>query len=243
MKQEIDLIKPQIFPENKVLAGVTKRNFRLFQTTELSLSHIEIEVSQFKKNLKAFSNFLGISESNFRYTHQIHSDRVIVADETEAGEQADALITNKKNMVIFVKIADCAGILIFEPEAKCIAAIHSGWKGTKQNIVGKTIQKMQKKYNANPTLMLVYISPMASASNYEVGSEFLNFFPSDVIYNFDNKLFYDNKKMIIKQLLSSGVKKENIESSDRCTIEELDLHSYRRDKDKSGRMAAFICLK
>lgn len=240
---KIEIIKPNIFPNNKIISGVTKRNFELFPPMGFTLSYSGISEEEFKNNLKNFSNYLRVDVSNLRYTNQIHSDRIIVADDTHNIENADALITNKKNLVLFVKIADCAGILIYDPIVECIAAIHSGWKGSKENIVGKTIKMLQEEYKAQPSSMMVYISPMAQAKNYEVGFEFLQFFPSDVIYKIGNKLYYDNQKMILSQLIDAGIKPDNIEYSDLCTIENVDLHSYRRDKEKSGRMLAYICMK
>jgi len=239
----IEIIKPDIFPEDIIISGVTKRNLELFPPRGFTLSHVGISEEEFKKYLLVFSNFLGVDVSNLCYNHQIHSDRIVIAEDTQKIEDADALITNKKNLVLFVKIADCAGILIYEPIVKCIAAIHSGWKGSKENIVEKTIKMLQNEYRAQPSSMMVYISPMASAKNYEVGVEFLQFFPSEVIYKVDNKLYYDNQKMILHQLNDAGVKPENIECSNLCTIDNIDLHSYRRDKENSGRMAVFICMK
>lgn len=241
--KSIDIIKPKIFPEDRIISGVTKRNIENFPPNGFTLSHLGITEAEFRKNLNIFSNFLSVSVSDFRFNHQIHSDRIIVADDTHKLENADALITNRQNLVLFVKIADCAGILIYEPNANSIAAIHSGWKGTMQNIVCKTIIELNKQYNAKPSSMLVYISPMASAKNYEVGIEFKGFFPSEVLYQKGNKIFYDNKKMILSQIIQAGVKPENIECSDLCTIENLDLHSFRRDKEYSGRMAAYIGIK
>jgi YfiH family protein len=239
----VEIIKPDIFPEDIIISGVTKRNLELFPPRGFTLSHVGISEEEFKKNLLVFSNFIGVEVSNLRFNHQIHSDRIVIAEYTQKIEAADALITNKKNFVLFVKIADCGGVLIYEPNVQCIAAIHSGWKGSKENIVGKTIKMLQKQYQAQPSSMMVYLSPMASAKNYEVGVEFLQFFPSEVIYKIDNKLYYDNQKMILHQLNDAGVKPENIECSNLCTIDNIDLHSYRRDKENSGRMAAFICMK
>lgn len=241
--KELDILKPNIFPDDRIISGVTKRNTALFPNKGFTLSHNGITNSEFKRNLQIFSDFLGVQVSDIRFNHQIHSDKIVIADHDFKIEQADALITNRQNIVIYVKIADCAGILIYEPTAECVAAIHSGWKGTKLNIAGKTIKELQKQYNAKPSNMLVYISPMASAKNYEVGREFFDYFPKDVLYENNNKLFYDNLKMIISQLVAAGIKSENIEYSVLCTIDNNDLHSFRRDKENSGRMAVYIGLK
>ncbi|MGB9911954.1 MAG: polyphenol oxidase family protein, partial [Candidatus Kapaibacteriota bacterium] len=94
-----------------------------------------------------------------------------------------------------------------------------------------------------PRNLLVYISPLASGKRYEVGEDVAKLFPLSTIPTPNGKYFFDNRKEIIYQLKETGVEEKNIEYSPLCTISNTNLHSYRRDKEKSGRMAAFIGLK
>ena len=124
-----------------------------------------------------------------------------------------------------------------------ISGIHSGWRGTKLNIVNKGIKIMNDKFNSKPKQLLVYISPCASGNNYEVEYDVAQYFPNSVSKINDKKYLYDNRSEIYNQLLDARIKKENIESSKICTIDNLNYHSFRRDGNKSGRMSAFIGLK
>ena len=90
--------------------------------------------------------------------------------------------------------------------------------------------------------MLLFLPPSASVDNYEVGEEFLDYFPNSIIKKNDN-YYFDNKNEIINQLLNCGCLIENIESINECTIVDKRYHSYRRDKNDSGRMSAFIGIK
>lgn len=60
----------------------------------------------------------------------------------------------------------------------------------------------------------------------------------------DNRFYADILMDNTDQLISSGINQNNIEYSPFCTYEEKDyLHSYRRDRENSGRMFTVIGLK
>lgn len=237
----IRLIKPQIFKDS-VICGVTDRNpeFPPFGLT-FAISPIAKQ-SLVKRNFRILAKELQIPPNQIFSVHQIHSNLVHIVNSNYKLSYGDALITNVPNYIIGVKIADCAGILIYDPVWKVVAAVHSGWRGTLKKILPKTIEKMTSVFNSNPKNLLVYISPLASVENYEVGKEFENLFPYSIVRR-NGKIYFDNKKEILTQLISSGARIENVEVSDLCTIANQNLHSYRRDKEKSGRMFAFIGLR
>ncbi|MGQ9819786.1 MAG: peptidoglycan editing factor PgeF [Candidatus Kapaibacteriales bacterium] len=237
----IRIIIPQIF-KDAVICGVTERNpeFPPFGLT-FSITPL-VKQALVRENFRILAKELGVPSNQIFSPHQIHSNIVHVVNSNYKSNYCDALITNVPNYIIGVKIADCAGILIFDPVCKVVSAVHSGWRGTLKEILPRTIEKMTSVFNSNPKNLLVYISPLASVENYEVGKEFENFFPYSIVHS-DGKIYFDNKKELISQLINSGVKLENIEVSDLCTIANENLHSYRRDREKSGRMFAFIGLK
>ncbi len=239
----LDILRPQIFDRMKLQSGVTQKNQRIFPKTGLSLSPAKIlDDAQYNMHLQIFAHSRGIASHRIKYNQQVHSDIVRIVDGHSNTEEADALITNEKQLMLLVKIADCAAILLYDRKRQVIAAIHSGWRGTKANIVEKSINLMKQNFGTDSKSIMAYVSPSASVKHYQVGEEFLTFFPN-VIIKRGNKYYFDNKKLITEQLLSAGVSKSHIEVSDICTIADNDYHSYRRDGDCSGRMGAFIMLK
>ena len=242
--KEIDILLPNIFPKDKIISGVTKVNKQFFPGTGLSFAPAEIlSVGECKHHLQFFADSMNMPLERIKYQKQVHSDKIKFIDIDTPVYEADSLITKVDGLLIFVKLADCAGILLYDTKNKVIAAVHSGWKGTQQNILGKTISKMKSDYDSNPVDILAYISPCASVENYEVSEEFLTFFPEKSFQRRNGKLYFDNKYMLNKQLLDAGIISENIEISDICTIANEDYHSYRRDGKKSGRMAAYIYME
>jgi len=240
---KIDILQPELFDKNKIVSGVTKANknrfskgFSIFPAKIFSADDVEV----FRKILAIN---IGINRSNLIFQHQTHSDKIFKLNSfSNELIYSDGLITNMKSAVLNVTIADCCGVLIFDPSSNSIAAIHSGWRGTQLNIVGNAIDAMTREYLAVAKEMIVYLSPAASAANYEVGKEVAELFPISVVRNQKGKYYLDIQKRIKEQLIEKGVSIDNIEASEICTIDNIEYHSYRRDKEQSGRMSAYIAM-
>ena len=67
----------------------------------------------------------------------------------EKYNSTDGLITNKKDIILATTNADCILMLFFDPQKKVIANVHSGWKGTLQEISIEAVKKMKKEYSCN----------------------------------------------------------------------------------------------
>jgi hypothetical protein len=184
---------------------------------------------------------LGFPVRNLKFQKQVHGDTIRIIDENSEEDESDSLITNHHGIILCVKIADCAGILLYDPINNVVSAVHSGWKGTKLEIINKTVNRLISDYNSDPDKLLAFVSPCASGINYEVGEEFLAIFPGHV-NNIEEKYYFDNVSAIKQQMINSGINPSNIEISGICSISDLRCHSYRRDKSSAGRMVAFIGL-
>lgn len=196
-----------------------------------------------KRNRKLFFDKLGIKETRVSFQKQTHSTKSNIVTEPAFYEDSDALYTNEINNFLAVSIADCIPIFLYEPEKKVVAAIHSGWKGTLNKITTITIEKLIKEFSFNPDKAYAYIGPGISVRHFEVGKEVADLFDDDVKEKRNRKYFIDLKNHNFFQLVELGIRLENIEISEHCTFKETDLfHSYRRDKDKSGRMLGVIGL-
>ncbi|MDR2606413.1 MAG: peptidoglycan editing factor PgeF [Oscillospiraceae bacterium] len=100
---------------------------------------------------------------------QIKTDNVVIAD--GAAHDADAVITNRPGLPVFVKAADCVPILLYDPAANCVAAVHSGWQGTALNIAAKTVRALSAEYGSKPANLRAFIGPAICGECYEVGGE------------------------------------------------------------------------
>ncbi|MFN3305585.1 MAG: peptidoglycan editing factor PgeF [Candidatus Kapaibacteriota bacterium] len=237
------IIEPQIFPKEEIIAGVTERNQHLFLSGFSFASNEYFDEETATKHRKILAEVLGASPKDFAYLRQTHSDIIHLVDDDYQTKEGDALVTSVTGKILVVKIADCAGILLYDPVRKVVSAVHSGWRGSYKRIVQKTILTMETYYKSRPDEILVWVSPLASAERYEVGEDVARLFPKTAQRKENGTYYFDNMKEIENQLLEVGILKENIEISAECTISNLKLHSYRRDGKKSGRMACFIGMK
>ena len=170
---------------------------------------------------------------------QIHSSIVVTAP-GEPGREGDALVTNTPGIWIGVRTADCVPILLADPDQRVIAAVHAGWRGTVDGILTKTIEKMTVEFGSDPAHIVAAIGPCIARCCFEVGQEvsdrFRALFPEQTdLRNID--LVEANRR----QLHGAGVM--HIDADALCTKCGVDqFHSYRRDKEQSGRMVAAIRL-
>lgn len=241
---KLDILFPERFPKDKVIAGVTKRNYMLFPPYGFSVHKADIYTEQeAAKHREILARQLNVSPDMLKCNKQVHGTTILEMKKNSMQKVADGMFCREKGVIIYTKIADCTGILIYDPINCVVAALHSGWKGSKLNIVNEGINTLQNECNSNPSDLIVFISPAASGKNYEVEWDVAQFFPDYIEKISDKKYLFDNKACIYNQLIECGIQEYNIEVSDICTIENTDYHSFRRDKEKSGRMAAFIGLK
>ncbi len=237
------IIKPEIFPKSKIISGVTLKNLDLFEPFGFSISKTNIySDSQILKMHEKFAEFLGYKLDYLIFQKQIHSDIISIVNDDYQIVESDAMICNLKGRVLNVKLADCGGILLYDPVKSVIAVIHSGWRGSAANILTKTILRMKDEFNSLSADLLAYIAPLASVKNYQVGNDVQSVLGKFCIKSEDGSWYFDNRLKLKEELLSAGVNFNNIEISDLCTIENPELHSYRRDNENSGRMSCYICI-
>jgi YfiH family protein len=179
------------------------------------------------------------------YLNQIHSD--LIFDFNGKIKDGDAIITNKTKTAVGVFTADCVPVIIVDTTKGIVAAVHSGWKGTKALIVSKTLKRLQADYDVKAKDIRVYIGPHIGGCCYEVSRELIEEFTQEDIYSNikisdDNKL--DLEKCILAQLEKAGIKEENISTTNTCTAcdQKYKLYSYRFSDNKQGRMFSFTYL-
>lgn len=104
---------------------------------------------------------------------QTHSTTVVTLterpDRTKAIE-ADAMVTNRPDLLLGILTADCSPILLADPEAGVIGGAHAGWKGAAGGILYATVMAMVA-LGADPARIRAAIGPTISAANYEVGPD------------------------------------------------------------------------
>jgi YfiH family protein len=226
-----------------------------------------------QRNRKLFQSALDANEMTLVSLKQFHSD-VVCGFSSAPNElcTGDASISNTPNLLLGIQTADCVPILLLDPKNRAVAAVHAGWRGTLQRIVEKTIGRMKMEFKTNPNDLLAAIGTAIGGCCYEVGTEvaaaFLSQFPNapewfDELRTGDepNPLQWlnqfppghqpppknvrlDLRQANRAQLLSAGLRPQNIFVSNLCTACRPDLlFSYRKQGSESGRMMSVIGIR
>jgi YfiH family protein len=181
------------------------------------------------------TSFREVDPADSTFLEQKHSDLVFIATRPGAGGEGDALVTNRPNLALSIRTADCYPILLADTLNRAVAAIHAGWRGTAAHIVRKTLEKMRSEFGTLPANVHAAIGPGIGVCCYEVGIEVAREFGRDGRTHLD--LALENRN----QLEEAGVPTGNIEALGMCTFCNAErFFSYRRDKDNPGRMTSFI---
>ena len=217
------------------------------------------------QNLSLFSKALGIDPKSVISAKQIHSSIVRTVDLNDCGEgyyfptkeACDGYVSNTKGIALGIRTADCVPILLYSPKndrsEAIIAAVHAGWRGTHKNIVSCAIKRMVDM-GAIAKEIKAAIGPSIAACCYEVSNEFFE--------AFCDSLGKDTAKKFIKpslekqghfmadlqgintyQLISCGVKIENIDVANLCTCcDPNEFYSHRYSGELRGTMLSLISL-
>jgi YfiH family protein len=182
---------------------------------------------------------------------QIHSDILhVIKESPEIRLEGDAMVTNRSGFFLGIRTADCLPVFLVETQNKVIAAVHCGWRGTSKQILPKVIKKMKNDFGCKTSSLLVLFGPSIEAACYEVGSDVYQEFQKNGlsldsfarIGDKTGKYHFNLRQANITQLRDLGIRNKNIFSLDLCTFCRPDLHSFRRDKEKAGRLLNFIGL-
>jgi copper oxidase (laccase) domain-containing protein len=119
-----------------------------------------------------------------------------------------------------IYVADCCAVYLVDPVTPAIGLVHSGKKGTEQNIAGVAIEHMITAFGSRPADMIVQLSPCIRPPRYEI--------------DFAATIRQECRELGVAQVHDSGA----------CTGSDLTkYYSYRMEKGKTGRMLALLALK
>ena len=174
-----------------------------------------------KKNIKIVLKRINSKRKKIFLPNQIHSNKFYLITKKISNKKikCDAIITNQKKIPIGVLTADCAPIIIFDPQRMMISIVHAGWKGAFKGIVKKVIIFFKKK-GSNIKDLIVVIGPCISVKDYEVKKDFMKKFlkkskKNKIFFKFyNNKIFFDLRKYISFQIKSFGINKLEIINKD-----------------------------
>lgn len=187
---------------------------------------------------------------------QVHGTDILILDASNPDVshfhqvECDAIITDQKNIMIGVMVADCYPILLFDPGKEVAAVIHVGWRGAAAGLIGRTIAAMTSHFGCRPADLMAAIGPGIGAHKYAVDRPVRDAF-REGSGNWESiakeislgEWLLDLKKSCQLQLEAADISHQKIESVTECTCCHRELFfSYRRDKGQTGRQIGFMLL-
>jgi YfiH family protein len=130
------------------------------------------------ENRRRMAEQMGVAPQRLLSAFQIHSPDTVVATgpwQGAARPRADAIVTRTEGLAIGITAADCGPVLLVDPNARVIGAVHAGWKGALTGIVESTVEAMEK-LGADRSGIVAAIGPLIRQHSYEVGGEFVERF-------------------------------------------------------------------
>lgn len=181
---------------------------------------------------------VGLPADRLVWMEQVHGRTVAVVDTGGPVPATDALVTAEPGLAVVVLVADCVPVLLADPVARVVGAVHAGRVGAGVGVLSAAVEAMAR-LGARTERMQVLLGPSACGQCYEVPAqmqaEVAAHLPGSACQTHRGTAGLDLRAGLWRQLVDAGVTRIGVDP--RCTIEDPALYSYRRD-GTTGRLAA-----
>jgi polyphenol oxidase len=191
-------------------------------------------------NRERLASGIGLPAQQLVWMEQVHGRSVSVVDgpQLQPVPVSDALVTTQPRLAVAVLVADCVPVLLADPAAKVVAAVHAGRVGARIGVLPATLEAM-RRVGARIEQVEVLLGPSACGQCYEVPdrmqTDVESRLPGSACRTRRGTAGLDLRAGLWRQLCAAGVARVGVDP--RCTIEDPELYSYRRD-GVTGRLAA-----
>jgi YfiH family protein len=225
-------------------------------------------------NRRRVATVLGLAGRPWALARQVHGNRVLAVDtgtglgagpaapgSGRAGTvalgqgppegkppvgEADGLVTTDPGVVLAVLTADCAPVLLADPAAGVVGAVHAGWRGLAAGVVEAGVAAVAA-LGADPAATVGLVGPAVGGCCYEVGPDVREAvgarYPAALATTRDGRPALDPAAGAAQALERAGVEVTNVRLAGECTVDLADRYfSHRRDHGRTGRQAGLIAL-
>jgi YfiH family protein len=221
-------------------------------------------------NRRRAATVLGLAGLPWALARQVHGARVLRVDAGRPGQdpgagapgvevvrlgegppegkapvgEADGLVTTDPGVVLAVLTADCAPVLLADPGAGVVGAVHAGWRGLAAGVVEAGVAAMAA-LGATPAATVGLVGPAVGGCCYEVGPEVREAvgarLPAALAITRDGRPALDPAAAAAQALARAGVGQVRVAGE--CSVDAQErFFSHRRDAGRTGRQAGLIAL-
>ena len=177
------------------------------------------------------------------YLKQVHGTRVIEAERSAPGTEADGAVARASGVVCAVLTADCVPVLLCDRAGSVAGVAHAGWRGLAAGILEEVLRAM----GSPPRETFAYLGPGIGPLAYEVGEEVRGVFVDGdpgagaaFAPQRNGKYLADLYRLARRRLAAAGV--VEVYGGGFCTTGEQRFFSFRRD-GITGRMASLVWIE
>jgi YfiH family protein len=205
--------------------------------------HVGDDPAAVAANRRRLATELGLTEDRLAWMEQVHGRTATIAggDGWTPGtvaEATDALVTATPGMAVVALVADCVPVLLGDPEAGVVAAVHAGRIGARIGVIPAALEAMRTA-GAETHRVEALLGPAICGDCYEVPKAMADdveaHLPGSACRSRSGSPGLDLRAGVWRQLADAGIGKIGVDP--RCTSEDQTLFSYRR-QNRTGRIAA-----
>jgi YfiH family protein len=111
------------------------------------------------------------------FAEQVHGTTTTVVGRSDRGRgtrraddamaSTDVLVTAEPGTVLVILVADCVPIALIDAEARVMAAVHAGWRGTAAGAVTSALGAMAE-LGGQPDRVVAFLGPAVHPDRYQV---------------------------------------------------------------------------
>ncbi len=201
------------------------------------------------ENTRRALSALGRPDSLVRMVRQVHGSVVVVhGSSPESAEipEADGIVTDRRDLTLSMRYADCVPLLLADPENRAVAIGHAGWRGSVRKIATEIVRKMTELYGSRPEGMLAGLGPAICVDHYEIGTDVAEEVQSafgqeseQVLRRRNGRTYFDLWHANRLAFHQAGV--TAVETAAICTLDGPDdWFSHRGENGRTGRFLVLI---
>ena len=219
---------PAVHAFSTRLGGVSRNGFETFNIG----GNRGDDPEAVRENYRRWCRIFDAGENDCCVTNQVHGSyirRVTAADRhvcmTPEPVEADGLVTAEKNLPVFCFTADCVPVLLCDREQKTAAAVHCGWRSSVRDILANAVQEMEAS-GVKAENICAALGPSIGKCCFETDRDV-----PDAVERWlagdteglwtvreDGKYMVDLRLANARRLLQLGLREENIDLSEDCTM-------------------------
>jgi YfiH family protein len=206
------------------------------------------------ENRRRAAAALGAGPEGLLTCYQIHSASVVTAAAPWSERpRADGVATRTPGLVCGALAADCAPVLLADPQARVAAAAHAGWRGALAGVVESAVAAMTELGAARERIVAA-VGPCIGPNSYEVGLDFLTAFeaadPANVRFfaagEDPQHRYFDLPGFVLGRLAAAGVGTSEWIGADTLADPEMffsNRRAFRAGEADYGRLISGIVLE